>query len=195
MPVLPTRPNIARVFVDAVDAEAIADVVEVDVARLLDGVPQVERAVPGLAIAPERVAVERRVTGTVELRVGSDHAFLEAGDRHHDLERRPRRVRALNQPVGHRLLRIGHEAATIRPDRCRPRRRSGRTPGGWSCARISPVRGSRHDAGAGEVPAPKAVLERLLQVVTRPPVSLAEVDATRDPALRGRGVRGPRGGA
>src|SRR5687767_8416220 len=56
--------------------------------------------------ALERTAIKGAVPGTEDLGVWRDDAFLQPGNRHHYLERRTGRVRALNQTVLHGLVRI-----------------------------------------------------------------------------------------
>ena len=63
-------------LVDAIDAEHVADRVEVGVARLLDGVPHVHPAV--LAEALEEAAVERAAARAENLALRRDHALLRA---------------------------------------------------------------------------------------------------------------------
>ena len=66
-----------RPLVDPIDPQHVADRVEEHVARLLDGVAQVDGAVAALAPALEVAAVERRAARTVHLEVGRDDPFLE----------------------------------------------------------------------------------------------------------------------
>ena len=76
-----------RPLVDLVHAHHVGNGVEVDVARLLDCVPQVDRAMAALAPALEVVPVEAGAAAAVHLEVGRDHALLEPGERHGHLER------------------------------------------------------------------------------------------------------------
>ncbi len=170
---LARQPEHGRVLVDRVDAEALADVVEVDVARALDRVAEVEAAVAAQAL--ERAAVERRLARTIERRFRRDRAVHQAGNRHDDLERRSRRVRALNQTVRQRAQRIGKELRPRGPvDADREgvgiERRQARHRQNLTGVRIEKRRRAVVIADA------EAVLERLLHVVVNRELQAAPVD-------------------
>src|SRR4029079_4100082 len=69
-------------LVDLVDANHVGDGVEVHIARLLDGMPQVDRAVASPAETPalEVAAVEIRVARAVHVEIRRDDALLESGE-------------------------------------------------------------------------------------------------------------------
>ena len=94
-----------RPLVDAVDAEHVADGVEVDVARLLDGVAQVNRAVPFLLLAFEVAAVEGLAAAAVHAEVRLDDALFQAGQSDGHLEDGSRGVPSLQRAVLQRLQR------------------------------------------------------------------------------------------
>ena len=78
-----------RPLVDLVDAHHVGDGIEIDVARLLDRVTQIDRAVAALLPTFEGTPVKCRRAGAVRVEVGGDDPFFETGERHGHLERRP----------------------------------------------------------------------------------------------------------
>ncbi len=106
---LHAEPEERRPLVDAIDAEHVADVVEVDVAGLLDRLSQVDRTVALLLVALEIAAVEGLAAGAKEGGRGSDDAFLEAGQSDRHLERRSGRIAPLQRAVLQRLELVGVE--------------------------------------------------------------------------------------
>ena len=94
-------------LVDAVDAQHVAERVEVDVARLLERVPQVHRPVAARQVALEVAAVEGGAPAAVDPVVGRHHALFEGGDRDDDLEGGSRRVAPLDGPVLQGPQRVG----------------------------------------------------------------------------------------
>src|SRR5207247_2508228 len=98
-PALDAEAEGRRPFVDLVDAGRVSragetlvqhetDGVEVHIARLLDGVPEIERAMTLFLVARERAAIERAVSGTVDAKGGRADALFDRGDRHRHLYRR-----------------------------------------------------------------------------------------------------------
>ncbi len=110
---LPHQPEQLGVPVDRVDLHQVRDRVEVDVARLLDRVPQIERAVPFLLVAVEDVAVELLRARAGDTIIGRDEAFGERRDGHEDLERGSGRVSSLDEPVLQRPGRVGRERGPL----------------------------------------------------------------------------------
>jgi hypothetical protein len=92
------------VLIDRVDGQLAADVVEEHVARPLDCDPHVNGAMSCVAL--EGATVPRRVARTVQACLRRNRALHEPGHRHDDLERGSWRIRALNEPVRHRLQTI-----------------------------------------------------------------------------------------
>ena len=125
------EPEQRRPLVDAIDAEHVADGVEVHVARLLDGVAQIDRAVPALLPALEVAPVEVRAAAAVHLEVGRDDALLEPGEADRHLEGGPGRVAPLERAVLQRLQLVGVERRPGRAVDAGRRTRSDRTPAGW----------------------------------------------------------------
>ena len=103
-----------RVAAQPLDLEPDAHVVEVDVAAERDGLRHVHRAVPALLVAAEDGVVDGEVARTMEFRLRRDHALLQSGQRVEDLERRSRRVAALDGAVEERLLGVAQESAPLR---------------------------------------------------------------------------------
>ena len=133
MPLLHAEAEARRPLVDAVDADHVADRVEVHVARLLDRVAQVD-ACRGRPCFQhwKHAAVEVGAAVAVHREVGRDDAFLERGRRDGHLERRPGRVPALDRAVLQRLERVGVErgprrAVDARGERVRVVGRAGST--------------------------------------------------------------------
>ena len=98
------------------DAESQAELVEVDVARLLDRLAKVDVAVALLVPAAE-IAVAEEVAAGARMRhvvVQTDDAGLEAHDRRRELERRAGRIQTLNHLVVQRTARIVAELRVVR---------------------------------------------------------------------------------
>ena len=96
---------------DALDPHVVPQVVEVDVARLDDGLAHGERAVPSLADRPalvDLVAEAPRACAMVDPPRPGD-AILERGDRHDDLEDRPRRELREGGAVLERMVRVADQ--------------------------------------------------------------------------------------
>src|SRR5436190_24399439 len=66
-----------------------------------------------MLIACERMAIERRVAGTVNTLEGIQRAGLETRSSHEDLEHRSRRKAALNRAILHRLARIVDQVVPV----------------------------------------------------------------------------------
>src|SRR5687768_16896070 len=92
---LQSEPQSLGPLVHVVDADQIADCVEVSVAGLFNRMAQVHTAM--LAETLEEAAVERASAGTEHLALGRDQPLFERRSCDHDLERRPGRVAALNR--------------------------------------------------------------------------------------------------
>ena len=94
---------------EARDLQLDPELVEVDVARPRDGLPEVDDAVAPLGVAVADRPVDGVVAGAIDGGAGRDHALLEAGHRGHDLEGAARRVEALDDPVHEGGLGVGGE--------------------------------------------------------------------------------------
>ena len=93
-----------RVPGDLVDTEPLRQLVEVDVARLHQGLMHGHMAVPVLLPIPEN-AITHLVRTVAEQRLfGGDDAFLQRGQCGDDLERRARRKMPLQCPVVQRVF-------------------------------------------------------------------------------------------
>ena len=94
------------VFRDAINPQAIPDVIKIDVAGLLDGAMQIDFSVAALQMAGVPVAVETRAAGAADVKIVVNHSGFESGQRHQRLEGRSRRKLRLNCAVQQRLARI-----------------------------------------------------------------------------------------
>ena len=110
MPLFTPRPSSVAHLLILSTPDHVADGVEVDVARLLDRVAQIDRAVATLA-SSTRSAGRRRwhARGTCTLEVGRDDAFLECGQRDRHLEGRAGRIASLDGAVLQRTMLVGVE--------------------------------------------------------------------------------------
>ena len=118
MPLFSPRPSsVAHLWILSMP-DHVADRVEVHVARLLDRVAQVHRAVAARLPALERAAVEDAAPAAVDLEVRRDHAFFERRGRDGHLEGRTRRVAPLNRAIVQRPELVGVERRPASPDRC-----------------------------------------------------------------------------
>ena len=158
---------------NAVDPDHVAERIEIDVARLLDRMPEIDGAVPAFLPALEGTAEKGRRARTEHFEVRRDDAFLERGGRHGHFERRARRIAPLDRAILQRPELVGVE----------------RRPGGLvdpACERVGIVgrhaREGEHfavariedDGGAVEPGPLEAVFERFLNVfVDRQPEALA----------------------
>ncbi len=90
------------------------------------------------------MVAELEAAAAAEARERRDHALVERRGRHRDLERRARRVLALDGAVVQRMRRVVRSARATRRRGCRGRRRSGRrraarpSPGSRRCADRAP---------------------------------------------------------
>src|SRR5581483_6779861 len=98
-------------FGDLIDAQFVADLIKIYVARLHDAAAQIDRAVTLFLPVAKDVVAERERAGTAEVRVGLDRAFFERGEPEDDLEGRPGRVLPLDRAVVHRMRAVVHIAA------------------------------------------------------------------------------------
>ena len=99
MPDLTPRPETRRPLVHAVHAQHVPQRVEVHVARLLDGVPHVDRAMAPLEVALEVATVECPAPGAVHLEIRCHDALFEGRDRDGNLEGRAWGVSPLHDAV------------------------------------------------------------------------------------------------
>ena len=93
----PRQSELLGPLVNPVDAEHVAERVEVDVARLLERRAHVDRAVAALQVAEEIAAEERGAAAAVHPEVGIDDPLFERRRRDDDLERRSGRVAPLDR--------------------------------------------------------------------------------------------------
>ena len=91
-------------LVDLVDADHVRHSVEIHVARLFDGMPQVDGAVAAFLPALERPTPEHRAAGAVDVEVRRDDAFLERGEPDRHLECRTGGISSLRRAVVQRAL-------------------------------------------------------------------------------------------
>ena len=98
---------------DTVDADAARDVVEMDVAGLLDGVGQRQRTVAALLPAVEEAVAEFHLAGAEHPVIGRDRPGLQAGQRDDHLEGRSRRVLAADRAVHQRRPGMPHQRAPL----------------------------------------------------------------------------------
>ena len=96
-------------LVHLVDAEHVADGVEVGIARLLDRVPQVDVAVAPDEVALEESSVERAAAGAIDRALRRDQSLFERPRRDHDLEGRSRLIASLYRAVLKRPQLVGIE--------------------------------------------------------------------------------------
>src|SRR4029453_10711479 len=89
---LRAQPEAARIARDGIDAELLAEGIEIDVARLAQGRPQVHPPVTAPQMAAERGVVEGGRAAAEAPVLRAHDALAEPGERHHDLEDRARRV-------------------------------------------------------------------------------------------------------
>ena len=94
-------------LVDLVDLHLLAEGVEVGVARLLERLAHVDRAVRRVATEEPSVHDPPAIAGDAE--VGRHHPFLQRRDRHRHLEGRPRRVPPLQRAVVQRTKPVAVE--------------------------------------------------------------------------------------
>src|SRR5215475_1336521 len=165
VPAQDAHPKGRRPLVDLVDADHVRDRVEVHVTRLLDGVAQVDRTVAAPAEAPalEITTVEVGVTRAVHVEVGRDDAFLETSERYRHLERRSRRVAALDRAIVERTIAIGIERGprlTVDPRSEGVRIVRGMAGEAEHAAGV----GVEHDRRAVQADRVEPVLDRLLHV-------------------------------
>ena len=115
MPVAAPRPNLRQELVQAVDADAVGDAVEIHVAGLRDRRVQVDRAVPALLPVAEAVTRARQLErAAAELRrVLVDDAVLERGQRDQRLDRRAGRVFAAQRAVEQRNVEVFRQSRVL----------------------------------------------------------------------------------
>ena len=178
-----------RPLVDPVDTDHVADGVEVDVARLLDRVPQIDGAVAALLPALELVAVEIRAAGAVHLEVRRDDAFFEPGRPTAILnvepgEYRPWRARFCSGCSSSRVQRRPCRAVDARGKRVRVVGGTAGEPSTLAVARIEHHRGAVEAADARTRPRSPSAGRRRSSAAG---VGLRSDRACRAPGFRGRG--------
>src|SRR5207249_11235637 len=78
-PALDAEPERGRPLVDLVDTDQVGDRVEIHVARLLDRMAQIDRAVAPLLPALERTPIECGGANAMRVEIGRDDPFFERG--------------------------------------------------------------------------------------------------------------------
>src|SRR5262249_40523317 len=92
----------ARPFGDLIDAQFVADLIKIDVARLHDAAAEIDRAVALFLPVAEDMVAERKRAGAAEVRVGLYRAFFERREPEDDLKGRAGRILSLDRAVVHR---------------------------------------------------------------------------------------------
>ncbi len=89
-----------------IDAQALADLVEIDVAGASDGLVQIDRPMPSSSPAAIGPVAETIVARAENRLVRGDHPFLQTGQRSEDFIGRGRWVFTLNRLVVQRAVRV-----------------------------------------------------------------------------------------
>src|SRR6266436_1564298 len=114
------KPQAMRVLGDPIDAQPAPNLVEEHVARLDDGLVQVDGAVPALLPAVEEMVPEGHAARAGDAREGGHHAFLQRARGDRDLEGRAGGEHALHGAVVERVLPVLDQRAPLRaPDAAR----------------------------------------------------------------------------
>ena len=100
---------------DALDAELVAEVVVVNVARLCHGAVSIDRAVPVPVPAVEtpRRAGNAEVAGAIDAGVRGKNAVVVTGKAHKRLDDRAGRVAPFQRAVVHRAVRVFLQALVL----------------------------------------------------------------------------------